>query len=106
VRPQKGDVELPSDIVGIVWESFDEHGAWKQKLAKELEVAGFAIDRRSGDPFTPLPLVAAGGARASYRFFEFFTAQIRNPNTRGAYALAAKEFTYFSRGLQSCNVTS
>jgi hypothetical protein len=27
-------------------------------------------------------LVAAAGARASYRFFEFFTAQIRNPNTR------------------------
>jgi hypothetical protein len=27
-------------------------------------------------------LVAAAGERASYRFFEFFTAQIRNPNTR------------------------
>jgi integrase/recombinase XerD len=43
-------------------------------------------------------LVAAGGACASYRFFEFFTAQIRNPNTRGAYALAAKEFTTFAEG--------
>jgi|HubBroStandDraft_6_1064221.scaffolds.fasta_scaffold704365_2 hypothetical protein len=29
-------------------------------------------------------LVAAAGARASYRFLEFFTAQIRNPNTRRA----------------------
>jgi hypothetical protein len=37
-------------------------------------------------------LVAAAGARASYRFFEFFTAQIRNPNTRRAYARAAAEF--------------
>jgi site-specific recombinase XerC len=37
-------------------------------------------------------LVAAGGERASYRFFEFFTAQIRNPNTRRAYARAAVEF--------------
>jgi site-specific recombinase XerC len=37
-------------------------------------------------------LVAAAGARASYRFFEFFTAQIRNPNTRRAYARAAVEF--------------
>jgi len=37
-------------------------------------------------------LIAAAGARASYRFFEFFTAQIRNPNTRRAYARAAKEF--------------
>lgn len=37
-------------------------------------------------------LVAAAGERASYRFFEFFTAQIRNPNTRRAYARAAMEF--------------
>ena len=37
-------------------------------------------------------LIAAAGARASYRFFEFFTAQIRNPNTRRAYARAAVEF--------------
>jgi site-specific recombinase XerD len=37
-------------------------------------------------------LVAAAGERASYRFFEFFTAQIRNPNTRRAYARAAVEF--------------
>jgi hypothetical protein len=31
-------------------------------------------------------VVAVVGERASYRFFEFFTAQIRNPNTRRAYA--------------------
>ena len=37
----------------------------------------------------PPALVAAAGARASYRFFEFFTANIRNPNTRRAYARAA-----------------
>jgi site-specific recombinase XerC len=37
-------------------------------------------------------LVAAVGERASYRFFEFFTANIRNPNTRRAYARAAVEF--------------
>ncbi len=30
------------------------------------------------------PLIAAAGARASYRFLEFFTAQIRNPHTRRA----------------------
>ena len=33
-------------------------------------------------------VAAAAGARASYRFFEFFTAQIRNPHTRRAYARA------------------
>ena len=37
-------------------------------------------------------LVAAAGERASYRFLEFFTAQIRNPHTRRAYARAATEF--------------
>jgi site-specific recombinase XerD len=37
-------------------------------------------------------LVATCGARASYRFLEFFTAQIRNPHTRRAYARAATEF--------------
>jgi hypothetical protein len=31
-------------------------------------------------------LASAAGERASYRFFEFFTAQVRNPNTRRAYA--------------------
>jgi site-specific recombinase XerD len=38
------------------------------------------------------PLVAMAGERASYRFLEFFTANIRNPNTRRAYARAAVEF--------------
>jgi site-specific recombinase XerD len=37
-------------------------------------------------------IVAAAGARASYRFLEFFTAQIRNPHTRRAYARAANDF--------------
>jgi site-specific recombinase XerD len=37
-------------------------------------------------------LVAAAGTRASSRFLEFFTAQIRNPHTRRAYARAATEF--------------
>ena len=36
--------------------------------------------------------IAALGERASYRFFEFFTANIRNPHTRRAYARAAAEF--------------
>jgi site-specific recombinase XerD len=37
-------------------------------------------------------LVAASGERTSYRFLEFFTAQIRNPHTRRAYARAVTEF--------------
>lgn len=38
-----------------------------------------------------LPAIVTG-ERAQLRFLEFFTAQIRNPNTRRAYARAANEF--------------
>lgn len=41
---RKGDLEFPSDILGIVAEPIDEHGAWKQRLAKELANAGYDID--------------------------------------------------------------
>lgn len=37
-------------------------------------------------------LISQSGDRASVRFLEFFTANIRNPNTRRAYARAADEF--------------
>ena len=37
-------------------------------------------------------VIAASAPRASYRFLEFFTANIRNPHTRRAYARAAVEF--------------
>jgi len=37
-------------------------------------------------------LIAAVGERASYRYLEFFTAQIRNPNTRRAYVRAVSDF--------------
>jgi hypothetical protein len=36
--------------------------------------------------------VAAAGARASYRFLEFFTAQIRDPHTRRAHPMPSGEF--------------
>jgi site-specific recombinase XerD len=37
-------------------------------------------------------LIAACGPQASRRFVEFFTANIRNPNTRRAYFRAVTEF--------------
>lgn len=37
-------------------------------------------------------VIAAAGERAASRFLEFFTAQIRNPHTRRAYARAVGEF--------------
>jgi site-specific recombinase XerD len=43
-------------------------------------------------PSGSLPALFAPDPHASRRFVEFFTANIRNPNTRRAYARAAKEF--------------
>ena len=44
-------------------------------------------------PAPQLPaLVHAAGVRARTRFLEFFAANIRNKNTRRAYAQAAREF--------------
>ena len=37
-------------------------------------------------------LMIAAGERATYRYLEFFTAQIRNPNTRRAYVRAVCDF--------------
>ncbi len=39
-----GDLEIPSDILGVVWTAFDAYGAWKSALARELEGAGHAVD--------------------------------------------------------------
>ena len=41
---KKGEVEQPSDIVGVAYVDYDEGGAWRQKLAMEIEAAGIDID--------------------------------------------------------------
>lgn len=41
----KGDLEIPTDFAGMVWESLDDGGAWRMKLAQELSDTGnYAID--------------------------------------------------------------
>ncbi|MFG1391628.1 tyrosine-type recombinase/integrase [Xanthobacter agilis] len=40
----------------------------------------------------PSALIASSGDRAAHRFLEFFTAHIRNPNTRRAYARDVRAF--------------
>ena len=40
----KGDVEMPSDILGLMYEPMDRSEGWKMKLARELKAAGFQID--------------------------------------------------------------
>ena len=53
-----------------------------------------------GSPLVPV-LVADLGEQAAWRYVEFFTANIRNPNTRRAYARACGRFLAWcgSRGL-------
>lgn len=41
---KKGTLEIPSDFAGVVWETMDSAGAWKQSLARELEASGLSID--------------------------------------------------------------
>ncbi len=61
-----------------------------------------ALVASSTSPAIPV-LVAAAGDRAGTRFLEFFTAQIRNPHTRRAYARAVGEFLAWceTRGVES-----
>ena len=40
----KGDVELPSDMSGVLYVPLDDNGGWKIRLANELSEAGFTID--------------------------------------------------------------
>jgi predicted nucleotide-binding protein len=42
----KGDIEIPSDLSGIICEAMDDAGAWKAKLARELDDAGYTLDWR------------------------------------------------------------
>ena len=40
----KGEVEIPSDYMGVLYTPFDNGGAWRQILARELRTAGYEID--------------------------------------------------------------
>jgi integrase/recombinase XerD len=60
-------------------------------MARELAKLGGRELARSG--FSQLPsLIQRAGPRASWRFVEFFAANIRNKNTRAAYAQAVGQF--------------
>lgn len=40
----RGEVEVPSDFAGIVWENMDSGSGWKLALGRELQAAGHSID--------------------------------------------------------------
>lgn len=44
----RGDVELPSDFLGVLYAPYDGAGAWRVLLAKELKAAGFEVDLNKG----------------------------------------------------------
>lgn len=39
---KKGELELPSDFIGVIYTVVDERGAWKTDLLKELQAAGYS----------------------------------------------------------------
>jgi len=39
-----GDVEIPSDILGVIWQDMDNVGAWQLRVAREMQAAGYNID--------------------------------------------------------------
>jgi predicted nucleotide-binding protein len=41
---KKGQVDIPSDLQGILYEVYDKDGAWRIKLLKEMKAAGISID--------------------------------------------------------------
>jgi predicted nucleotide-binding protein len=41
---RKGNVEIPSDLYGIIYKDFDTAGAWKLELVKELKAAELQFD--------------------------------------------------------------
>jgi len=41
---KRGELEIPSDFAGVVWEKMDDRSGWKLALARELMAAGHAID--------------------------------------------------------------
>jgi predicted nucleotide-binding protein len=41
---RKGDVEIPSDLYGVIYTEMDPADGWKGKLARELDAAGLRFD--------------------------------------------------------------
>jgi predicted nucleotide-binding protein len=41
---RRGDVEIPSDLYGVIYSDYDDAGAWKMKLVQELKAARLTFD--------------------------------------------------------------
>jgi hypothetical protein len=60
------------------------------RSVKLITQAGITADQRA--PNVVPALIADLGDEAAWRYVEFFTANIRNPNTRRAYARSCARF--------------
>ena len=68
----------------------------KDQLPATIASAEITADQRA---LNVVPaLIADLGDEAAWRYVEFFTANIRNPHTRRAYARACSEFFGLARG--------
>ena len=68
-----------------------------QKADAVAAPQGHAVISHAAGPVVPA-LIAGAGERAAWRFLEFFTVNIRNKNTRAAYARAAADFLGWCEG--------
>ena len=41
---KRGELEIPSDFAGVIWEQMDDGDGWKQSLGRELDAAGYEVD--------------------------------------------------------------
>jgi len=63
------------------------------QLASVLEPAQAGALASAADAAPVVPaLIADAGETAAWRYIDFFTANIRNPNTRRAYTRASSQF--------------
>ena len=43
----KEDIEIPSDLHGVLYQRYDKEGAWKSKLMKEMQAVGIFVDMKA-----------------------------------------------------------
>ena len=60
-----------------------------EQLPAIIKAGALAV---AADTYIVPALIADAGDQAGWRYVEFFTANIRNPNTRRAYARACSRF--------------
>jgi predicted nucleotide-binding protein len=39
-----GEVELPSDLLGVLWVRYDKDGEWRSQLAREIDASGINVE--------------------------------------------------------------